>query len=316
MHSPSPLPQAPPCCGKFLALLATSRVANVPSVVSNVSLGCALAAIATPHAVTPGLAIPWALLCLAGILLYVSGNFLNDWQDRPWDTIHRPERALPSGLFPPGLYLLISLSAAAAAMVLTAIVGAAASAVALLIWIFIAIYTRWHKATPWAVIPMGMCRALLIVLGAVGILHSFPPTLVPHAFALLLYIAALSLSARFESSPDQPPATRYLSRFLLIFSGLMMSAAWFSDSPAAAAAGLIPFMVWLVRCLTRYRRPIPAHVSALLAGIPLLDWVALVPLALTARAAGMGDAFSAACLIIPPLAFASGRLLQRVAPAT
>jgi hypothetical protein len=58
------------------------------------------------------------------------------------------------------------------------------------------------------------------------------------------------------------------------------------------------------------------HVSRLLAGIPLIDWMALLPLSLPSLAMTGTLPFTAACLFVPPLAFVSALLLQRLAPAT
>ena len=83
--------------------------------------------------------------------------------------------------------------------------------------------------------------------------------------------------------------------------------------------GLIPIAVWMLFCLTKYRRPIPVHVSALLAGIPLIDWIAMVAYCLLVPPLSHPPAiqsYALACLAIPPLAFVTGRLLQKLAPAT
>ena len=79
--------------GKTHALLSTARVANIPSVVSNVWVGVVLGALMRSYAGDQPPSIPWtsaAATTFAGILLYVGGNFLNDWMDRAWDAEHRP----------------------------------------------------------------------------------------------------------------------------------------------------------------------------------------------------------------------------------
>ena len=89
--------------GKLRALLATLRIANAPSVVSNVFLGFMLGWIYDRDYWNPA-SMHWheaAIACLAGLMLYFSGNLANDWFDRSWDAEKRPERALPSGLFRP-----------------------------------------------------------------------------------------------------------------------------------------------------------------------------------------------------------------------
>ena len=82
--------------------------------------------------------------------------------------------------------------------------------------------------------------------------------------------------------------------------------------------GLIPYAVWLTLGLTLHRKPVPRHVSSLLAGIPLVDAMALLPLALTlaSGAAAWISPFGLACFAVPPLAFLAALSLQRLAPAT
>jgi hypothetical protein len=76
--------------------------------------------------------------------------------------------------------------------------------------------------------------------------------------------------------------------------------------------------VWLTLGLTLHRKPVSRHVSSLLAGIPLVDAMALLPLALTlaSGAAPWSSPFGSACFAVPPLAFLAALFLQRLAPAT
>ncbi|WAC17976.1 UbiA family prenyltransferase [Luteolibacter sp. SL250] len=319
--------------GRIRPLLATARIANVPSVASNVWVGIAIGSIVQrwEHGGQP-VWLHAVLLILAGVFLYIGGNFLNDWHDRDWDAKNRPERALPAGLFSPATYLLIALLCGAAGLVLALLVSWKCAVVAALIILLIVIYTRWHKKAAWAVIPMGLCRALLPVMGFVGfaVIVRFrltpefglpPPSMfiTYHAAALLIYIAGLSLGARHESSPHPSAAALAVSKAALVFSGLLAAALWIFLSVKAGIIGFLPFAVWMLVCLTRYRRPIPVHVSALLAGIPLIDWIALLAYCLLMPPLSYPPAiqpYVIACLIIPPLAFTAGRLLQRLAPAT
>ncbi len=319
--------------GKLRPLLATARIANVPSVISNVWVGIAIGSVVQrwEHGGEP----VWLhafFLTLAGVCLYIGGNFLNDWHDREWDAGNRPERALPSGLFSPGLYLAIALLCGIAGVVLALLVGWKCAVVAALIILFIVIYTRWHKMAVWPVIPMGLCRALLPVMGFVGFAAIVRFRLTPefslpspsmfityHALALLIYIAGLSLGARYESSPNPSAVALAASKVALVFSGLLAASLWIYLSRKAGYIGFIPFAVWMLLCLTKYRRPIPVHVSALLAGIPLIDWIALLAYCLLLPPLAYPTAiqpYVIACLVIPPLAFVTGRLLQRLAPAT
>lgn len=331
------------------ALLATLRIANMPSVICNVWLGIALAHTShfTVNAFSSS-APKIIYLIAAGLCLYAAGNLLNDWKDRAWDQIHRPERALPSGHFKPATYLVSSAILTAIAISLAAFASHKSGITAALIAASIGIYTHWHKGHAWTVIPMGLCRALLPVMGFLSFEISFDrwmeislfgrmklPSgvssllsidhvffssilwIIPHALALFFYIMGLSLSARAESNPHATTGETWIARSLLIASILAMSVWWIPYAPLPALIGILPILFWLTLCLTRFRKPIPAHVSALLAGIPLLDWAALIPLAasLSPKTSEI-DWLTTTSLILPPIAFLTGRLLQRVAPAT
>lgn len=312
--------------GKARALLATLRIANAPSVVSNVFLGYMLGAFLELHRDASVVAISsLVVICTSGLLLYFSGNLSNDWFDRKWDEQRRPERALPSGLFKPGTYLIAALLCAGAGSALAFSQGLACGICSLLILLFIAIYTRFHKVAIWSVLPMGLCRAGLYFLGAMVFWVSperieqagFDPlmyiggtllTVAVPASGLVSYIAGLSLSARYEGMGDAPRGPRVVSKAMLIFPLIAMSVLFFESWPVAIIAGMIPFAIWLGLSFTRFAKPIPRYVSALLAGIPLVDLIAMAPIA--------GFVGNWWLMAVPLVAFVLGRALQKLAPAT
>ena len=309
--------------GKLHALLSTSRVANIPSVVSNVWVGMALGTLIT----NTGLAVPviaWSTalrLVVAGVALYVAGNFLNDWADRKWDAERRPERALPRGLFSPALYAGIAGSLGILGVMLAATASTASAAMAAAIVVSICIYTYSHKRTPWSVLPMGLCRAFLPLMGMLGIadISDFPPQLLSTAGGLFFYIMGLSLSARYESMAVAPKFATWLSKGLLIFAALIMGLPFYGwvDPASLVWWQFLPYGIWLLFCVTVNRKPIPVYVSSLLAGIPLLDWIQMLPILGAMKSLENGWTPSAiACFAIPPLAFIFALLLQRLAPAT
>ncbi len=298
------------CAGKIHALMATARVANVPSVVSNVWVGGAL-----------GMSFWWGLdqnrfpeimmLMASAVCLYVYGNFLNDWKDAEWDVKHRPERALPSGMFQKGTYLGVACVLAVMGFISAWVVNGTAGAVALAIILCVVIYTVWHKERAWTVLFMGLCRGLLPVLGACVVKPSLDLAGVCGA-ALCCYITGLSLSARAEARGEIGMGTRWVSRGLWVLAaGLMLWPHW-RHAEMTWLLGVAPLVYgcWIVLCSTFFRVPVARHVSGLLAGIPLLDWVFLLPLL------AMPGPVEIASAVIPPLAFVSALLLQRLAPAT
>ena len=339
-----PLLRPPPAAATSLpmsrlrSLLATLRIANAPSVVSNVWLGYALGwalnstVFGMPDAPPLARTSPF-LLCLAGLLLYFAGNLANDWYDRTWDAVRRPERALPSGLFAPWKFIAASVLLAVGGVMLAFTAGVPCGACALVILAAIAIYTRIHKVTIASVIPMGLCRAGLYFLGflgtspdprlvelagldAAGYSMGTLLTLVPLAIGLFCYIAGLSLSARYEGMSNPPRVPHLVSRALLVVPIFAMSFI-FMERPLQGLAGTIPYIIWLAMSLTWFRTPIPRYVSALLAGIPLVDFIAAAPLVLLSKGFNAGGGISPMItLLLPLVAFVFGRALQKLAPAT
>ncbi len=304
--------------GKLHALLATARIANVPSVVSNVGVGFMVGLL---HDTSSDLfdhmhGLGFICLPMAGVCLYISGNFFNDWMDRGWDQSHRPERALPQGLFAPSLYAVIAVVLASAGLGLAWMINQTSGWVAATIVFWIVIYTLLHKRTAWAVIPMGLCRALLPIMGSVAV-YPYVNDIWPAACALLFYITGLSLTARHESMAEPPMTISILSRGLLLGTALL--AAWGNHKLLAyqfpTVVGALPYLLWTSLCLRLWRKPVPKLVSRLLAGIPLVDWMTLLPLALILAFHGVNDVVLM-FFIVPPVAFVAALFLQKVAPAT
>ena len=316
------------------ALAATARLANIPSVVGNVWLGIALGAMVAGKLSQGHALVIAALLGVSGVCLYLAGNFLNDWADRQWDAAHRPERALPQGVIAPGFYRTVARVCGALGLLVAAMIHLRCGLVALLLVLCIVIYTRFHKCAAWSVIPLGLCRALLPVLGFTGVaaLNAVPvagrenqpawllAALAACACGLLLHIAGLSLSARRESlGPSPSDRTMAFGRILFPAAALAMfvaSSQCLALPLLPCLLGLLPYGLWITLCLTTFRQPLPVQVANLLAGIPLVDWIVLLPLALTQGATREWTALTSVSLLLPPLACLLGKLLQRLAPAT
>ncbi|MCW1926515.1 UbiA family prenyltransferase [Luteolibacter arcticus] len=322
-------------------LLATLRIANAPSVVSNVWLG-----FITGWYFCFGSWIPldtdmihWqnvVLLCASGLLIYFAGNLANDWHDLEWDKERRPERALPSGVFRRSSYLGAACLSAALGILCAFVQNRYCGICAIGILILVAIYTRFHKRAIWPVIPMGLCRAGLYLMG----FAAFAPDFISYfdagitwqsiaqgaliiltmAAGLFAYITGLSLSARYEGMGDAPPGPRFLSKVLLFLPMVAMPCWFVSQAPHWGLISIAPYAAWLTLCFTRFKKPIPRYVSALLAGIPLVDSAAAIPLALLlAFVPGNGVVnvpLAWGIVAVPFAAFVLGRALQKLAPAT
>ncbi len=202
----------------FHQILTLARVPNVPTVWSNVLMAWVVAggsppALADMMVFERGLPLMLWLALLGGTLLYAGGCTLNDAFDARWDRAHKPDRLIPSGVISEravwllggcqmlaGWFFLVVIQFGShdrsypflAPFVMPSLLAAA-----------ILIYDFWHKETPWSVVVMGACRALLVLAVAqvFGLWEPPPAAVLGAAGVLWAYIIALSLLARRESRP-------------------------------------------------------------------------------------------------------------------
>jgi hypothetical protein len=297
--------------GALRALAASARLANLPGTVCNVWLGMLLTARGIPLATA-------VCASLAGLSLYLCGAFLNDWADRRWDAAHRPERALPRGLFRPAFYQAAAVCFAVLGSAAALLASPRALAVAMMIVFCIVLYTWLHKKSGWSAVPMGCCRGLLPVLGWAACGGSAPWVAAALAGScLFIHVGGVSLLARCETLV--PVSAASLGRVCFPACAVLacIGSVRFSDhDPLVLAPGLAAYAVWTGLCLLRGWRAVASRVSCLLAGIPLVDWMLLLPAFLMAHAAGQACGMADARLWLPPLALLAGLALQRLAPAT
>lgn len=292
---------------KWTALLATIRTPNIPSVACNVLTGSILASIAAPIQTSQTISA-----IASGILLYLAGNLLNDWHDRDWDALHRPERALPQKIFQPSSYLTLAIACSLAGLA-TAAANPRSLAIAAIILGLVLIYTKSHKSSALAILPMGLCRAFLPMLGYFACSDKLvTPSPILIAAALLIHTCGLSLVARSESKPDHHPCRMFLFAYPLAVA-ITCLAAHISNThsiihlwPAA-----LPYLLWTFLALFLLRRSAFTGVSMLLAGIPLVDWTYLIPFAKHPDAS-----LPWLALCAPPIAFILGKSLQKIVTAT
>ncbi len=306
-------------------LLAAGRIANLPTVWSNVLTG-AVIALSVSGGSLEGSAGRLFIALLAGSLLYTAGCLYNDFYDRHWDAQHKPDRAIPSGRLSVVLMAQLIMGLGLGGFVLSLLLGAAATAVSLLIALFIFIYTRTHKQTPLAIIPMGVCRAGLYLLG-LSVVRDVPtlseynmiylgelfrsgaltPYLLP-AVGLMSYIAGITLVARSEATNTLPAGAKWLGLILLVSPYLTHGVAQCSLGSVGFVfiAGAVGTMFWMKN---QVEQSVGCFVSQCLAGICCVD----VLFWLSAGAVVLGLPVSLAIFIV---FFGLALLLQRVAPAT
>ena len=95
---------------RFLALLATGRVANLPTIVTHVGVGMMLSLLSDwglfVHSDLQALSfanfilVEFLIIAFLGCVFYLGGCFLGDGTDAPFDIEHRPERPIPRGIIP------------------------------------------------------------------------------------------------------------------------------------------------------------------------------------------------------------------------
>lgn len=303
----------------IIDLLAAGRVANLPSVVSNVVFG----AVTTGWLVhANGLNLFWP--SVAGVCLYLGGCFLNDWSDRQWDGENKPERAIPSGRLSAAGVLFLALVFLLGGIVCSFFQSQLAGIVGLVVAAAIMVYTWIHKKTILGVLPMGLCRGGLYFLGLAS--QSVPdqifkaktvvsessitalmPTMIAPAFGLAAFVAGLSLLARYEAKGVIASWQKWLAYVLLLMPGLRMLTV---DLMSALLVTVVFVLVVLIghRAL---KQSIGKGVSFLLASICLVD---LIPLLLAAPSSNQPNLWP--FVGVSSIAFLLALLLQRIAPAT
>ncbi len=229
------------------AWLDLARAGNFPSVWSNVLAALILSGAIAGEWPAPGL---FALALVAGSLAYAGGATLNDVADIRFDSIHRPERAIPRGLVARSAAAWMGGVELAVAVSLLVALGAS-PIVASSLAATIVLYDWLHKQWAGSVVLMAGCRVLLALTIASLPEHAFRPAFLGWIAGLFVYIVGLSLLARREYRPGAPAAKlgRMVGRLLAFIPlvdaiALLMVGAWW---PAVACAAAVPLGRWAQR---------------------------------------------------------------------
>ena len=251
-------------------LLILGRVSNLPTVWSNCLAGWWLGGGGTLWK------LPFLLLGVS--LLYTGGMFLNDAFDEDFDRQRRAERPIPTGKISGMQVWRWGFGQLATGIFLLLFCGKVAVLAAVLLAGFILLYDFTHKfftAAPWL---MGGCRFwVYVIAGATGVggLNGFP---IFCGAALALYVVGLSYVARRESFRGLVPFWPLF--FLAAPSGL---AVMMNTGEFLQAALWITFVLalWIARVVRSVllggNLNVGWIVTNLLAGIVLVDWLAVAP---------------------------------------
>ncbi len=319
---------------QFKDLCAIGRVSNLPTVVSNVFLGCLLSYFFGNYHNEVRFIEPM----LIGCFLYLAGCFFNDFSDLKWDAIHKPDRPLVTGRVKKSTLISLILACLSAAFILASQLQTSVIVVSLLIVLMVLIYTVIHKKTVWGCVPMGLSRCLLLYLGLtankvsmgngffqnwdfVSILsgvYSLIP-FAPYTFGLLCYIIVLTISARFEASNSlSRPLRVTLICFMAFFLLYLTKLFFFWDQPfALVLLAIITFLLLPYRTLSSN---ISKAVASWLAGICLLDLAFFLSFSMEEWKKHQQGQETILIFLFAPLVFLScyfsAKLLQKYASAT
>jgi 4-hydroxybenzoate polyprenyltransferase len=277
-------------------LLVLGRVSNLPTVWSNCLCGWLLAGGSTTER--------FLLLCLGATFLYLGGMYLNDAFDAQFDQQHRSERPIPSGAISETAVWQWGLAWLALGLLCLGFLGKTTAILALLLSGSIFVYDAIHKIFAFSPLLMAACRFFLILMAASIAYEGVTGLSIWSALALATYILGLSFLAQRESAKA---ALRYWPCLFLAAPSALALVVNYGEYPRQGFLLSLILVIWMVRCLWfsfwSAQRNIGRSVSGLLAGIVLVDWLAI---------GGGGWMFGPIFVSL----FALALLFQRFIPAT
>lgn len=320
---------------KLHALLATGRVANIPTVCSNVLAGFWLSSSLIPAYHIESFGNDMRITLVIGVMfiasmIYVAGCMLGDARDVDFDRQNRPNRPIPRGVLSAksievssyALFTLAIIGLFAANIRWTKTIQIHEITLGFLLVLGVILYAFNHKKNkPAALLMMASCRLLLIMF-AIGAAHKtffadpsstigstwLDSWMLIQAFSVAVYTLLLSWVASTESKPGAFKSRNILASLLLAVpaTSILFRFCFPAVNPAHylwQAAALVMLYLWLSYTLAALKTSKPAFVSRALAGFCLLDACFLATIA---------PAIAMICLAF----FALALLLQRITPAT
>lgn len=252
----------------FRIALILGRVSNLPTVWSNCLAGWLLGG--------GGNFAKLPFLFLGVTLLYLGGMFLNDAFDAEFDRQHRKERPIPSGAISSQLVWRGGLGMLLFGNALLFTAGITPGILGAVLALNILLYDAIHKAFTFSPIIMGGCRLLVYLVAAATGEFGVTGYAAWSGLALGAYVVGLSFVARRESLRGRPPYWPVVLLGVPVVLALLMNAGAYRESALLVALILV---LWVLRALrTTYWTQMPnvgRTVSALLAGIVFVDWLAI-----------------------------------------
>jgi 4-hydroxybenzoate polyprenyltransferase len=251
-------------------LLVLGRVSNLPTVWSNCLAGWWLGG---------GGNVGKLPALLFGVsALYTGGTFLNDAFDGEFDRQRHASRPIPSGAISLAVAWRWSFALLGLGALTLAVLGKTTGVLTLALLACIIIYDATHKvliASPWL---MALCRFwVYVIAGSTGVwgVNGGP---VWCGAALAIYVAGLSSVARRGSFRGPVPYWPLLLLAAPVLLAMLMNAG---DARKDAMLLSLVFVLWVARCARTIFQAgevnVGRIVSGLLAGIVLVDWLAVAP---------------------------------------
>jgi hypothetical protein len=275
--------------GKLRAWLVLARASNLPTVWSNCVAGSWL-----------GGWTSWAtvlLVCIAGSLFYTGGMFLNDFCDVGFDQQYKRDRPIVAGEVARRQVGIAALVLFFAGLLLAWTIKPDVLLFGGILVIVITAYDFLHKRIAWAPVLMAACRFLLYLMAAAAGFYGITSRALGFALGLGLYVVGLSYLARGESRSVRSS----MLWLVLLFAPVLV--AFYFDTAIPGLLCALPLLFWIWRAVLISKQNVGSGVGALLAGIVLVDLLAVSPISLLAWI-GFAGLFGAALLF------------QRYVPAT
>ena len=277
-------------------LLILGRVSNLPTVWSNCLAGWLLSGARLDGS--------FVLLCAGATGVYLGGMYLNDAFDAQFDQQHRPERPIPSGAIRVEAVWGWGFAWLGVGLACLFLFGKVTMILALLLALSVLVYDAVHKMFAVSPMLMAACRFFLVLTAASIPRDAVNGLAVWSALVLACYIVGLSTIAKRETGSG--PLSYWPCLFLAapVLLALIVNRG---ENHWRAVLLCALLVLWMVRCL-RFslwapQRNIGRTVAGLLAGITLVDWLAVWE----------GDSLTG---LVFAFLFGLALLFQRFVPAT
>ena len=254
-------------------ILKLARVSNLPTVWANCIAGWVLGGGEFSDVFS------LAVLVIGASLAYSAGMIMNDALDVEADTLHRPDRPLPSGDISLNMVWGLSIAFLSGGVVLMLLAGSSPG-LALLLASTIVGYNVLHKRWAGSVFLMGACRALLYLVAASVPEYGvwFREAVVIWAIALGIYTVGITLAARGEA---EDKGTGHFGLSMLAVPLLAATATYFlrAESGILVIISLIAWAAWTAYSILLLvgddEGRVSRAVALLIAGMLLIDAVAV-----------------------------------------